>query len=239
MNKVKYLVDSAKSINVSLDEKSIEKFDKYKEILKEWNKKMNLTALKEDEDIEIKHFIDSLTILELEYIKDNDKVIDVGTGAGFPGIPLKIVNETIDLTLMDSLNKRINFLSHLVNELNLESVKCKHSRAEELARDKEYREKFDIVVSRAVARLNILCEYCIPFVKKGGYFIAMKGPDVESEVEEASKAIKVLGCKIEEVKKIILPLDNIVHSLIVIKKISNTSTKYPRNPGIPKKNPII
>ncbi|WDV48286.1 16S rRNA (guanine(527)-N(7))-methyltransferase RsmG [Clostridiaceae bacterium M8S5] len=226
-------------MDINLNNEDIDKFYKYKEILKDWNEKINITALIEDNDIEIKHFVDSLTIFKLKYLHNNQKIIDIGTGGGFPGLPLKIINKTIDLTLMDSLNKRIKFLNHVAKELNLDNVKCLHGRAEEIAKNKEYREHFDIAVSRAVARLNILCEYCIPFVKVGGFFIAMKGPEIEEELNEAKRAVEVLGGKIEEVKKVTLPIYNIDHTLIVIKKVNNTSTKYPRKPGIPKKNPII
>lgn len=238
MSKLLDLVSESKRLDIDLQEASIDKFDRYRELLKEWNEKINLTALTSDKDIEIKHFIDSMTIFETDYIKDYDRIIDIGTGGGFPGVPIKIVNETVEMTLMDSLNKRIKFLQILVDELELDGVECVHSRAEDLARDEDFRENFDIVVSRAVARLNILCEYCLPFVDVGGYFIALKGPSIEEELNEAKKAINLMGCKIVEVKEVRLPVYDISHTLVVIQKNKKTPAKYPRKPGIPKKSPI-
>ena len=213
-------------IDVNLTDEQILLFEKYQDLLLDWNEKINLTAITEENDIIIKHFIDSLTIIK--YVKDNDKVIDVGTGAGFPGIPLKIVNKSINLTLLDSLNKRINYLNDVIINLGMENVETIHARAEELSRNKEYREKYDIVTARAVANLKTLSEYCIPFVKLGGYFVCMKGSNIEEELEIAKEHIKILGGKIEKIEEITLPDTDMKRNIIIIKKIKNTENKYPR-----------
>ena len=213
-------------IDVNLTDEQILLFEKYQDLLLDWNEKINLTAITEENDIIIKHFIDSLTIIK--YVKDNDKVIDVGTGAGFPGIPLKIVNKSINLTLLDSLNKRINYLNDVIINLGMENVETIHARAEELSRNKEYREKYDIVTARAVANLKTLSEYCIPFVKLGGYFVCMKGSNIEEELEIAKEHIKILGGKIEQIEEITLPDTDMKRNIIIIKKIKNTENKYPR-----------
>ncbi|SHH81975.1 16S rRNA m(7)G-527 methyltransferase [Caloranaerobacter azorensis DSM 13643] len=238
MSNIDTLIEGSRELGISLKAEEIEKFYKFKELLKEWNKKINLTAIEDDKEIDIKHFLDSLTLLKTDYIKDGYKIIDIGTGGGFPGIPLKIVREDIELVLMDSLQKRIKFLDLVINELELGNIKAIHGRAEDFGRDKEYREKFDIAVSRAVASLNILFEYCLPFVKVGGLFIAMKGPDVDAELKESERAIRLLGGKVLDVIKIKLPLSDITHTLIIIEKINETLTKYPRKAGKPKKNPL-
>lgn len=212
-------------IDVNLTDEQILLFEKYQDLLLDWNEKINLTAITEENDIIIKHFIDSLTITK--YVKDNDKVIDVGTGAGFPGIPLKIVNKSINLTLLDSLNKRINYLNDVIINLGMENVETIHARAEELSRNKEYRERYDIVTARAVANLKTLSEYCIPFVKLGGYFICMKGSNIE-EIEVAKEHIEILGGKIEDIEEITLPDTDMKRNIIMIKKIKNTENKYPR-----------
>ena len=165
-------------------------FEKYMNLLLEWNEKINLTAITEPKEVEIKHFEDSLTCLKSGYIKDGDKVVDVGTGAGFPGLPIKIENNNVKLTLMDSLNKRINFLKEVSSQLGLD-MECIHIRAEEAGKNKTYREQFDVSVSRAVARLSVLVEYCLPLVKKGGYMLAMKGKDIEAEFDEANGMQKI------------------------------------------------
>lgn len=203
-------------------------FKKYMDLLLEWNEKINLTAITEPKEVEIKHFEDSLTCLKSGYIKDGDKVVDVGTGAGFPGLPVKIENNNIKLTLMDSLNKRINFLKEVSNQLELDTD-CIHIRAEEAGKNKLYREQFDVSVSRAVARLCVLVEYCLPLVKVGGYMLAMKGKDIEEELEQAKPLIKSLGGQVKEVQLHTLSDEEITHSIVVIEKISNTPGKYPRN----------
>lgn len=239
MSNIEGLIEGSRELGISLETEELDKFFKYKELLKEWNKKINLTAIEDDRDIDIKHFLDSLTLLKTDYINNGSRIIDIGTGGGFPGIPLKIVKkDDVDLVLMDSLQKRIKFLDLVINELKLSNIQAVHGRAEDFGRDIEYREKFDIAVSRAVASLNILSEYCLPFVKVGGYFIAMKGPDVDIELKESENAIKLLGGKILDKIKIKLPLSDITHTLIVIEKIKKTPTKYPRKAGKPKKKPL-
>ena len=211
-------------------------FNEYMDLLLEWNNKMNLTAITEKDDIILKHFVDSLTIKK--YIKKNSKVLDVGTGAGFPGIPLKIYDSSLDITLLDSLNKRINFLNEVIKKLNLYGINAIHGRAEDIGRDKEYREKFDVVTSRAVANLSVLLEYMIPFVKVNGICICMKGNNVDDELKNAKNAIKLLGGKVDKIDEINLPDSNIKRTIIIIKKVRETSNKYPRNPGIPVKKPL-
>ncbi|WP_077369281.1 16S rRNA (guanine(527)-N(7))-methyltransferase RsmG [Anaerosalibacter sp. Marseille-P3206] len=238
MINVNTLIDGSKELDIQLTEEQVSKFTLYKELLLEWNQKINITAIDDEEEIDIKHFLDSLTILKIDLFKKGVKVIDIGTGGGFPGLPLKIVEESIDLVLLDSLKKRINFLDEVIKELKLDNVNTIHGRAEDYGQDKKYREKFDIAISRAVASLDVLCEYTLPFVKVGGYFVSMKGKNIDEELEEAKKAIRVLGG--EFVDKVLVPVPNsdIVHSLIILKKVSETPTKYPRQAGKPKKNPL-
>ena len=223
-------------INIEISDKQIEKFFDYMNLLLEWNEKINLTAITEPEDIILKHFVDCATILK--YIKDEDKIIDIGTGAGFPGIPLKILNEKLDITLMDSLNKRINFLNEIINKLDLKNIVAIHARAEELARNKEYREKFDIAISRAVANLSTLSEYMLPFVKKDGMVISMKGSNIEEEVKNAKKAIKILGGEIEKIDNFNLANTNNIRNIITKKKVVKTPKEFPRKAGKPSKEPI-
>lgn len=238
MINVNTLIDGSKELDIQLTEDQISKFTLYKELLLEWNQKINITAIEDEDEIDIKHFLDSLTILRTNLFKRNVKVIDIGTGGGFPGLPLKIVEESIDLVLLDSLRKRINFLDEVIKNLKLDNVSTIHGRAEDYGQDRKYREKFDIAISRAVASLDVLCEYSLPFVKVGGYFVSMKGKNVDEELDEAKKSIRVLGG--EFVDKILVPVPNsdIVHSLIILKKVSETPTKYPRQAGKPKKNPL-
>ena len=226
---------ASNQIELKLAKEQIEKYYKYMNLLLEWNEKINLTAITEPKEIVLKHFIDSLTIAK--YIKDNEKLIDVGTGAGFPGIPLSIVKENTNIILLDSLNKRINFLEEAKQNLKLENVKTIHGRAEEFGKNKKERESYDIATSRAVAPLNILLEYLLPLVKVGGKAICMKGPNIE-EIENAKNALEILGGQIEKVEEIILPNSDIKRNIIIIKKIKNTPSKYPRKPGTPSKEPI-
>ena len=212
-----------------------ERFKKYESLLIEWNKKMNLTAIIEPREIILKHFVDSLTIAK--YIKDDEKLIDVGTGAGFPGIPLSIVKENTDIVLLDSLNKRINFLEEVIENLKLENITTIHGRAEEFGKNKNEREKYDIAMSRAVASLNILLEYLLPLVKVGGRAICMKGSNIE-EIENEKNALEILGGKIEKIEEITLPNSDIKRNIIIVKKVKNTPSKYPRKPGTPSKEPI-
>ena len=228
-------LESKIEIELSLDE--IEKLYKFMYLLLEWNEKINLTAITEPKDIILKHFVDSITIKK--YIKSENKVLDMGTGAGFPGIPLKIISSDTYFTLVDSLNKRIIFLNKVCDKLKLDKIENIHSRAEELAKNKKYREQYDVVTSRAVARLASLVEYMLPFVKVGGKCICMKGSNVDEELIEAKKAINVLGGEIEKVDKFLLPNSDIERNIVIIKKIKNTSCKYPRKPGTATKQPII
>ena len=227
----------AKNIEITLDENQINQFYKYMELLLEWNEKMNLTAITEPNEIILKHFIDSITISS--YINSEDKVLDIGTGAGFPGIPLKILNKENEFTLLDSLNKRINFLNEVIQKLKLEKIRAVHSRAEEFIKIAGERERYDIITSRAVAKLNVLLEYMLPFTKLGGKCICMKSFEIDEEIEEAKKAIEILGGKIEKIDIITLPESDIKRKIVVIKKIKNTLEKYPRKAGTPEKEPII
>lgn len=221
---------------LSLNDEQVCLFDKYMDMILEWNEKINLTAITEKDDIMLKHFIDSATAGK--YIDDNSKVIDIGTGAGLPGIPLKIINNTLNITLMDSLNKRINFLNEVISELDLKNICAVHSRAEELGRDKYNREMYDVSISRAVANLSTLLEYMMPFVKVGGVCICMKGPNVLEELESAKKAIKELGGELEKVDNFMLPNSDIERNIIIIRKKNKINIKYPRKPGTPSKEPI-
>lgn len=233
-----FLIDSCKKINIELNDYQANQFLLYKEILKDWNKKINLTSITDDKDIILKHFVDSLTILTQKDLK-NKNVIDVGTGAGFPGIPVKIASPETKITLLDSLNKRINFLEEVCLKLNLENVLCIHSRAEDAGNDENLREKHDYCLSRAVANLAVLCEYCLPFVKVGGEFISLKGPDAQNELKNAEKSIYVLGGEVVDIKNVDIPYTDLKHNIIFIKKIKQTPSKYPRKAGKAIKSPII
>lgn len=233
----KLLIDGANEFNIHLKEEQIDKFFRYKNILKEWNEKINLTAIEEDREVIIKHFIDSLSILPL--IKDEKvNLIDVGTGAGFPGIPVKIARESIEVTLLDSLDKRVKFLNEVIKENSLKGIKALHGRAEEKGVLPEFREKFDICTARAVANLPVLIEYCLPFVKVGGCFIAMKGSSTD-EIDNSKKALDIIGGKLEEVKDFNLPFSDSKRNIIIIRKFRQTPTKYPRKAGKPSKEPLI
>lgn len=224
-------------LGIELDEKSLNQFETYMNLVIEWNDKINLTSITDREEFIIKHLYDSLTLLANVEIKKDCKVIDVGTGAGFPGIPLKIARPDINLTLLDSLNKRVVFLQdQVLKSLNL-SAQVIHGRAEEYSKKAEYREKFDLSVSRAVSNLSSLSEYCIPFVKVGGVFASMKGPNADEEVNMAENSIKVLGGKLENIKRLTLP-DDSGRSIVVIKKINKTPEKYPRRGVKISKNPL-
>ena len=211
-------------------------FEKYTEMLIEWNNKINLTSITDRDEIELKHYIDSLSIEK--YIKKEAKLIDIGTGAGFPGIPLKIYREDLNVTLLDSLNKRINFLQEVIKQLDLKDIKAIHGRAEDCAHDKQYREVYDVVTTRAVANLSTLAEYMLPFCKKEGICICMKGPNIEQEVEEAKNAITILGGKIEKIDSFCLQDSDIERTIIIIKKEKSTEEKYPRKAGTPAKQPL-
>ena len=226
----------SKILGVRFSVEQIEQFYKYMNLLIEWNEKMNLTAITEPKEIILKHFIDSLTILK--YIDDNSKLVDVGTGAGFPGVPLSIMNPTLKITLVDSLNKRLIFLQEVVKELNLKNIEIVHARAEEFGQNKNYIEKFDIATSRAVANLATLSEYLVPLVKIGGKIISMKASNAKEEINDAQKAIEVLGGKIEKIEEFDLPESDIGRTIIIIDKNKCTPAIYPRKAGTPAKEPI-
>ncbi len=229
-------VQRLKEFNIKINDEQIKKFMNYMNLLLEWNEKINLTAITQPEEVKLKHFVDSLTVLK--YINDDDKVIDIGTGAGFPGIPLKIMKENTKITLLDSLNKRINFLNIVIETLNLRNIQAIHGRAEEIARNKLYREKYDVAISRAVANLSTLTEYMLPFVKVGGKCICMKGANVNEELERAQNAIKELGGEIKRVDNFYLSDNDNERNIIVIKKVKETNPKYPRKAGMPSKEPL-
>lgn len=223
--------------NIEISEKQLQLFEGYRHLLLEKNKVMNLTAIEEEEEVNYKHFLDSVLPLTMVDIKKGASFIDIGTGAGFPAIPMKIMRPDIKMTLLDSLNKRIRFLEEVNEDLSLGVENLIHGRAEELGRQSKYREQFDIVIARAVSQLNTLSEYALPFVKPGGYFIAMKGPKAEEEIAAGENAVKLLNGKIELVKEYSLTGEE-ERTLILIKKTGNTAKKYPRGGGKPKKAPL-
>ena len=235
----KTLIEGLKVLGTDISMEKLEKLIAFKEIMLEWNEKINLTAITEEREVFIKHFLDSATCLSTGYIKDGMKIIDVGSGAGFPGIPVSILKDGIKMTLLDSLNKRISYLNEVVKKLDLKGITTVHARAEEAGSSKEHREAYDIVLSRAVASMSVLCEYCLPFVKVGGYFLCQKGPDTRIELEESELAIKTLGGIVKEVKEYQLPFSDIKHNIIIIGKTTDTPTKYPRKPGKPAASPIL
>lgn len=231
-------VEKLSVLGVTLNDTQLKQFDQYYELLVEWNKVMNLTAITEYEEVVVKHFVDSLSLVKAIDIEKVHTVIDIGTGAGFPGIPLKIAFPHLKITLLDSLNKRINFLNEVIDKLGLEEISTIHGRAEDFARKLEYREQFDLCVSRAVANLSTLSEYCLPYVKVGGVFLPYKSGEIDQEVEEAATALKVLGGKMKKVEKFQLPDSDISRSFVVIAKTKNTGKKFPRKAGLPSKEPI-
>lgn len=238
-NQEKDFLENLKTIDVEISEKQLEQFNSYFEILVEWNKVMNLTGITEYDEVLLKHFVDSLCFNPNKLIKsDKISLIDVGTGAGFPGLPIKIAYENVDVVLLDSLNKRIKFLDEVITKLGLKNIKTIHSRAEDGGRNKDLREKFDIAISRAVANLASLAEYNLPFVKVGGYFVAMKSGEIDEEAANAKKAISLLGGEIEKIEKFQLPNSDIDRSLVIVKKVKATSKKYPRKAGLPTKEPL-
>jgi 16S rRNA (guanine527-N7)-methyltransferase len=232
------LAQVAAIAGIDLQEGQLKQFFQYYQLLLEWNKKINLTAITGADAVIEKHFVDSLLAGKILPLIVSKKVIDVGTGAGFPSIPLKIVYNNLDLTLADSLNKRIAFLTEVIDRLELSSATCIHGRAEDLAKGGNLREQFDLAVSRAVAHLPVLLELCLPFVTPGGYFIAYKGPEADLEINEAKKALTELGGEIQEVKKLKLPISGDWRSLVLINKVRETPVKYPRKAGMPGKNPL-
>lgn len=226
------------SVGMNFDEDKYNKFITYKNLLQEWNEKINLTAITEDEEVIKKHFIDCIKAFSENQFKEAKTLIDVGTGAGFPGLPIAIMKEDLNITLLDSLNKRVNFLNIVKNSLNLTNVTTIHSRAEDGARNKELREKFDIATSRAVANMAVLSEFCLPYVKVGGYFIALKGPAITDELNDAKNAIGTLGGKLIEVIEVSVEGTDLKHNLVIIKKVKETPKTYPRKAGSITKKPI-
>ena len=239
MKKIKDYVEQITEGQVLLTDVQLAQFEQYYDRLIEKNKVMNLTAITEREDVILKHFIDSLALARYVKLWEKEyKIIDVGTGAGFPGIPLKIAFPNLQVTLFDSLNKRIKFLQEMIDTLKLKEITAVHGRAEEGARDKNMREKYDFAVSRAVANMTVLSEYCIPFVKVGGYFIPYKTGTVEEEITQGKKAIQILGGKIEKIEKLMLPDSDISRSFVFIKKEKQTPKAYPRKAGTASKQPL-
>ena len=235
MNK-EYFKKILNTFNIELNEEKLNKFEIYLNELIETNKNFNLTRIVDEKDVLEKHFLDSLIINK--YINSNDKVIDIGSGAGFPGIPLKIFLDNINILMVDSVNKKVDFINKIISELNLENALAIHERAEDLAHNMNYREKYDVAVSRAVANMSTLAEYLIPFVKIGGKIIYIKGPNIKDELDNSKNAINILGGKIEYIYEYKLPNLEQIYNIIVIKKVKSTNIKYPRKAGIPNNSPI-
>lgn len=225
-------------LGIKQDQNQLERFHKFYQLLIEWNKVMNLTGITEYEDVVEKHFVDSLSIIKAIDLSGIHTVIDVGTGAGFPGIPLKIAFPHLRVVLLDSLNKRIKFLDEVISQLGLTEICTIHGRAEEYARKEEYREQFDLCVSRAVSNLSTLSEYCLPYIQVGGIFVPYKSGEIDDEVEQSKKAVRILGGNIKEVMKFELPGTDIHRSFVLIHKEQHTQKKYPRKAGIPAKEPL-
>ena len=238
MSNENILLDGCTYFGIKLSDHQVSQFIRYYELLIEWNKVMNLTAITEYGEVMQKHFVDSLALVRTGKVTGREKIIDIGTGAGFPGIPLKIAYPDLEVVLLDSLNKRIKFLNEVIEKLGLSGIRAVHGRAEDFARQTEYREQFDFCVSRAVANLASLSEYCLPYVKKGGYFISYKSGNIQEEMEQAKKAVYVLGGDRRDTIHFSLPGSDIERSLVVIQKINTTPKKYPRKAGTPAKEPI-
>ena len=235
MNK-EYFKKILNTFNIELNEEKLNKFEIYLNELIETNKNFNLTRIVDEKDVLEKHFLDSLIINK--YINSNDKVIDIGSGAGFPGIPLKIFLDNINILMVDSVNKKVDFINKIISELNLENALAIHERAEDLAHNMNYREKYDVAVSRAVANMSTLAEYLIPFVKIDGKIIYIKGPNIKDELNNSKNAINILGGKVEDIYEYKLPNLEQIYNIIVIKKVKSTNSKYPRKAGIPNNSPI-
>ena len=232
------LREKAEELGITLTDRQLAQFETYYELLTEKNKVMNLTAITDREDVILKHFVDSVALVKAECGFSSQKVLDVGTGAGFPGIPLKIAFPELKIVLLDSLNKRVKFLEEVCDSLGLKNVEFIHGRAEDIGRQKEYREMYDLCVSRAVANLASLSEYCMPFVKIGGFFVPYKSGEIEDELKSAGNAVGILGGELEFVDKFMLPGTDASRSLVVIKKVKGISKKYPRKAGMPTKEPL-
>ena len=238
MEKTDRFLKSLEKLNIHLNEKQVYQFMKYYEMLIETNKVMNLTAITDFDEVIDKHFVDSLALIQAMDLNKELKVIDVGTGAGFPGIPLKIAFPELDILLLDSLNKRIHFLDQVISELGLENIQTIHGRAEDFGKNPLYREKFDLCVSRAVANLSTLSEYCVPFVKVDGYFISYKSGKVQEELDASRHAVDILGGKVENCLNYALADTDMDRSLVVIHKLKPTKKAYPRKAGKPSKEPL-
>lgn len=232
------LIQGCLELGIHLTDTQVNQFETYYELLVEWNKVMNLTGITEYDEVMQKHFVDSLSIVKAADLGQCKKVLDMGTGAGFPGIPIKIVYPHLEVVLLDSLNKRIKFLNEVIGKLGLSGITAIHGRAEDYAKQKEYREMFDLCVSRAVANLASLSEYCIPYTMLHGNFISYKSGSIEDELQNAKNAVFLLGGKMKDTVKFTLPGSDIERSLVVIEKVKKTPAKYPRKAGLPAKEPI-
>lgn len=239
MNPEKFVLELSKH-NFELTDKQKQQFKLYFKMLIEVNEHVNLTRITEEDEVYLKHFYDSITPLFTfgAVFKDGATLCDVGAGAGFPSIPLKILKPGLKVTIVDSLQKRLNFLKDLISELSLTDVELVHGRAEDVGQNKLYRERFDIVTARAVARMSVLSEYCLPLVKKGGYFVALKGPKAEDELDDGKKALEVLGGKLIKDEELTLPESEEERTLVLVQKVKSTPKKYPRQAGTPRRKPI-
>lgn len=238
MNPKSLLLESAQALGISLSEVQTDQFMQYLSLLLEWNEKMNLTAITDPVEVVQKHFIDCISVLPHLDLQGGETMIDVGTGAGFPGVPLKIANPALQVTLLDALQKRLTFLDTLTQSLDLSDVTLVHSRAEDGGQNPDLREQFDLCVSRAVANLAVLLEYCLPFVKVGGKLAALKGPDAAQEIEQAQNALQILGGKVTAVIPITIPHTDLQHQLVLVEKIAPTPQRYPRKAGKISKKPL-
>lgn len=235
---MKQLIEALEDMGLSYDEDKLQKFRRYMELVLEWNEKVNLTAITDRSEFVKKHYVDSVAICGAPQMNAADSIIDVGTGAGFPGIPMAILYPDKKFLLMDSLNKRIRIIEEISREIGLQNVSFRHGRAEEMAQNKAFREQYDLCVSRAVANLAVLSEYCLPFVKVGGWFAAYKAGSIEEELKESLRAITLLGGRLEENMTLTIKGYDLDHRILLIKKVKNTLTKYPRKPGTPSKEPL-
>lgn len=226
------------SVGLTFNYDKYNKFITYKNLIQEWNEKINLTSILDDDGIIKKHFIDCIKVFSFKELNNVETLIDIGTGAGFPGIPIAIMNPNLKVTLLDSLNKRVNFLKEVCDKLELKNVELFHGRAEDFARKKEFREKFDVAVSRAVANMNVLSEFCLPYVKVKGCFIALKGPAVDEEIKGSKNCITILGGSIEDIIETYIEDTDLNHNLVIVRKLKECSKTYPRKAGTVTKKPL-
>lgn len=238
MSFISTLESGLRQLNIEMNAVQREQCERFYSLLVEKNKVMNLTTITDEDEVAEKHFLDSLLITQVQILSEVKSVLDLGTGAGFPGIPIKIFYPEIEMTLVDSLNKRIDFLKDVSDKLGLSSINIVHARAEELGQDSNYREQFDLCVSRAVADISVLSEYCIPLVKKGGKFISYKAAGSEDEIAEGNDAIELLGGNVSDVSEKNIPGSDIKRKFVIIDKVNPTPDKYPRRPGVPAKKPL-